>query len=81
MVQMVGKLDRDIVEKCRFDDGSLSIPVPRSDMTLNIVDRCRHLRWRTATMCRTPVFVRKARREHMDRWRSAFSGLGTFLPR
>ena len=33
---MVGKLGRD--------DGSLSIPVPQSDMRINVVDRHRHLR-------------------------------------
>ena len=39
---MVGKLGRDVVEKWRCDDGSLSIPVPQSDMRINVVDRYRH---------------------------------------
>ena len=43
MVQMVGKHGRDIVVKWRCDDGSLSIPVPQSDMRINVVDRYRHL--------------------------------------
>ena len=43
LVQMVGKLGRDIVEKWRCDDGSLSILVPQSDMRINVVDRYRHL--------------------------------------
>ena len=37
------KTGRDIVEKWRCDDGSLSIPVPQSDMRINVVDRYRHL--------------------------------------
>ena len=40
---MVGKLGRDIDEKRRCDDGSLSIPVPQSDKRINVVDRYRHL--------------------------------------
>ena len=32
---MVGKLGRDIVEKWRCDDGSLSIPVPQSEKRIN----------------------------------------------
>ena len=43
LVQMVGKLGRDIVEKGRCDDGSLSIPVPQSDKRINVVDRYRYL--------------------------------------
>ena len=43
LVQMVGKLGRDIVETWRCDDGSLSIPVPQSDKRINVVDRFRHL--------------------------------------
>ena len=43
LVQMVGELGSDIVEKWRCDDGSLSIPMPQSDMTINVVDRYRHL--------------------------------------
>ena len=39
LVQMVGKLGRDIVENWRCDDGSLSFPVPQSDMRINVVDR------------------------------------------
>ena len=38
LVQMAGKLGRDIAEKWRCDDGSLSIPVPQ----INVVDRYRH---------------------------------------
>ena len=40
---MVGKVGRDIVEKWRCDDGSLSIPVPQSDKRINVVDPCRYL--------------------------------------
>ena len=43
LVRMVGKLGRDIVEKWRCDDGSLSIPVPQSDTRITVVDRYRHL--------------------------------------
>ena len=43
LVQMNGKHGRDIVEKWRCDDGSFSIPVPQSDMGINVVDRYRHL--------------------------------------
>ena len=81
LVQMVGKLGRDIVEKWRCDDGSLSIPVPQSDMRINVVDRYRHLGTFVIANGNTPDFVRKARRKHMDRWRCAFSSLGTFLHR
>ena len=43
LIQMVGKLGRDIVvKKWRCDDG-LSIPVRQSDMRINVVDRYRHL--------------------------------------
>ena len=38
LVQMVGKHGRDIVEKWRRDDGSLSISVPQCDMRINVVD-------------------------------------------
>ena len=41
--KMVGRVGRDIVEKWRCDDGRLSIPVPQSDMRINVVDRYRHL--------------------------------------
>ena len=40
---MVVKLGRDIVENWRCDDGNLSIPVPQSDMRINVVDCYRHL--------------------------------------
>ena len=42
-VQMRGKQGRDIVEKWRREDGSLSIPVPQCDTRINVVDRYRHL--------------------------------------
>ena len=42
LVQMSGKHGRDIVEKWRREDGSLSIPVPQCDMRINVVDRYRH---------------------------------------
>ena len=41
--QMSGKHGRDILEKWRREDGSLSIPVPQCDMRINVVDRYRHL--------------------------------------
>ena len=37
LVQMSGKHGRDIVEKKRRDDGSLSIPVPQCDMIIHVV--------------------------------------------
>ena len=37
LVQMVGKHGRDIVEKWRRGDGSLSIPVPECDMRINVL--------------------------------------------
>ena len=40
---MCGKHVRDIIEKWRREDGSLSIPVPQCDMRINAVDRYRHL--------------------------------------
>ena len=43
LVQMSGKLGRDIVEKWRREDGSLSIQVPLCDMRINVVDEYRHL--------------------------------------
>ena len=43
LVQMRGKQGRDIVEKWRREDGSLSIPVPQCDTRINVVDRYRHL--------------------------------------
>ena len=43
LVQMSGKHGRDIVEKLRREDGSLSIPVPQCDMRINVVDRNRQL--------------------------------------
>ena len=43
LVQMVGRHVRDIVEKWRRDDGSLSIPVPQCGMRINVVYRYRHL--------------------------------------
>ena len=43
LVQMCGKHGRDIVEKLRREDGSLSIPVPQCDMRTNVVDGYRHL--------------------------------------
>ena len=43
LVQMSGRHGRDIAEKWRREDGSLSIPVPQCDMRINVVDRYRHL--------------------------------------
>ena len=72
LVQMVGKLARDIVENWRCDDGSLSIPVPQSDKRINVVDRYRHLGTIVMANGNDVLNARlRAKSANMDRWRRA----------
>ena len=83
LVQMVGKHGRDIVERWRCDDGSLSIPEPPSDRRINAVDHHRHLG--TIVMAdgndvpNVRLCVKGAKEE--DRWRCEVLDLSPFLPR